>query len=67
MAMAMVCNEKSTNSREAKMKINQRQRRKAGTEILVRLSKTIFRNSTVSFFKEASKNFTFDFLFIKAA
>jgi hypothetical protein len=42
-------------------------KKKAGTEILVRLSKTIFRNSTVSVFKEASKNFTFGFLFIKAA
>jgi hypothetical protein len=67
MAMAMVCNGKSTNSIEAKMKINQWQRRKAGTEILVRLSKTIFRNSTVSVFKEASKNFAFSFLFIKTA
>jgi hypothetical protein len=67
MAMVMVCNGKSTNRRVAKMKINQWQRRKAGTEILVRLSKTIFRNSTVSVFKEASKNFTFGFLFIKAA
>jgi len=28
---------KSTNSREAKAKTNQRQRRKAGTEILMRL------------------------------
>jgi hypothetical protein len=36
---------KSTNSREAKAKIDQRQRRKAGTEILMRLLKS---------FKEAS-------------
>jgi hypothetical protein len=65
----MACTGKSTNcaenGREAEIKINQWERRKAGTEILVRLSKQYLE--LVSVVKEASKKSAFSFLFIKAA
>jgi hypothetical protein len=58
----MMCTlEKSTNTRKAKTKIGQWQRRKTGTEILMRLSEPYLE--LISVLKETSENFIFTFLF----